>query len=155
MGAYPVPPSFPINLTARPNGGILVRKRGAGLELLLDPAGPGGGGSTAPAATTLAAHRAIRSGPTGVSHYSAVDASQFASYVGISLAAAMPGDVVKYQQAGSVDETSWNWIAGLPVYAAEDGELTQAEPVTGVSQVVGVAIAATTILLGRYTPILL
>lgn len=159
MGTFPLPPTFPVDVSADPGSGIVVTRQGTAFKFSLDPAGIGSsspGTVSAIAASACDAHRALRSDPGGgVREYSAVDPSQFGTYVGISLMFADAGQPIAYRQSGPIDDPSWTWTAGLPVYAGVDGILTQDEPSAGVAQAVGVAASPTRISIDRSPPVLL
>lgn len=157
MGAFPLPPTYPVDVRAATGGGVTVRRVGTALELAIDPTGlpTSEGVVTGYAAAVCSGHRVLRSTPTGLMHASASDVTQFGSVVGVSLTAALVGAQITYRETGPIDETSWTWTPGQPVYLVEDGQLSQTEPPTGFIQPLGTAVTATRILLGRFPPVLL
>lgn len=66
---------------------------------------------------------------------------------GISLQAVSAGQSVDAQYLGELEELSWNWIIGQPVYLAALGQLTQTPPATGIIVEIGRPITATKLLI--------
>lgn len=107
-----------------------------------------------PAAAIVHGHRALSCTAAGtVQELDTADAAASAAYVGLSLNAALPGDAVTLQSNGEMTEPSWAWQPGVPVWAAAAGYLTQTPPTTGASLQIGIALAATRILLHPAPPI--
>lgn len=62
--------------------------------------------------------------------------------IGITSGAAAQGDLAPYVEAGAMDEGSWSWTPGGPVFVGASGVLTQTEPV-GALKRIGTAVTAT------------
>ena len=67
--------------------------------------------------------------------------------VGISLGAAVNGADVTVRLLGEMEESSWNWTQG-PVFAGNNGILTQTPPAGAWIRQVGVAVAPTILVVG-------
>ncbi|HYE75116.1 MAG TPA: hypothetical protein VEF04_17375, partial [Blastocatellia bacterium] len=79
-------------------------------------------------------------------------------YTGITLNAALGGEIVNIQRLGEATESSWNWIVDAPIYIGANGVLTQTPPVASTaafSQIIGVAVSPTSIYLAPREPITL
>jgi hypothetical protein len=102
---------------------------------------------SAPAAQNLSGHRAVllTSGET-LDYPSLSSASDGQQILGLSTQAANIGGNCVVQVAGLIIEPSWTWTRG-PVFAGDLGVLTQTPPVGAWVRQVGVAIAATKIVI--------
>lgn len=67
---------------------------------------------------------------------------------GLTVESGILDDPIRIQRVGVVTDTGWSWSVGLPVFLSPDspGELTQEKSAVG-NQLMGIAIAATTIVL--------
>lgn len=120
----------------------------AGAQGPAGPAGPTGpsGGMVASytAGAILGGHRGVKLDAAGNAQYASNDdAASLAGFVGVTLGAATMGDTVQVALIGLVEEPSWSWTAGLPVFLGVNGLLTQTAPVFPALQVV-VGVAPTT-----------
>ena len=68
--------------------------------------------------------------------------------IGLSLNAALAGDLVRVATGGEITEPTWNFVEGLPVFLALDGRITQVPPTTGFSLVIGTATSPTSLVVG-------
>jgi len=119
------------------------------------PPGPSAGaGAEYTAAVALGGHRVAALDAAGQAVYaSALQAGDRLRVAGITLGAAGAGDLVTVQSAGLVVHAGWSFTPG-PVYLGEDGQLVQALPPGAVfSQVLGLAVAATRLLVAIQPPI--
>lgn len=66
---------------------------------------------------------------------------------GVSLQAVSAGQLLGAQYLGELEELSWNWIIGQPVYLGTLGQLTQTPPATGIIVEIGRPITATRLLI--------
>jgi hypothetical protein len=66
-------------------------------------------------------------------------AAHFARYVGVALDNAGAGESVHVKLNGLVENTTWTWDPGKPVFVSVDGTLTQDVPHSGYRQLVGIA----------------
>lgn len=124
----------------------------------------GGGGSTtitadAPtyiAATAISGHtvvtldvtgKALPADPTVAAHAHAV--------IGISLNAASAGGQLTVVDSGLLTHLGWSFEPGLPVFIGMDGVITQTPPSAVWQKVVGVALSATSIVVGLQPAIFL
>lgn len=101
--------------------------------------GPEGGTTLTRTATrALSGHRAI----TSRGDYPSLAAQNDGELIlGVSIGAAALGAPVIIRTAGEMQESSWAWITGRPVFAGASGVLTQTRPVGAWLRQVGVATA--------------
>lgn len=114
---------------------------------------------TAPAATVLSGHRAVRPRPDGtVAYADATDAAHLHGPLWVTIGAAAAGALVEMVTYGPLVEPSWAWTPGLPVFLAVAGALTQT-PLSGPPFLfvtrVGVATAPGTLFVDPHPPIAL
>jgi len=95
------------------------------------------------AARALSGHRAMTYDADGLVTY----AQPGDIVAGISEHAYSAGDTVMMRHIGVVSETSWHWTAGSLIFVGPDGTLTQSIPASGAMQVLGRALAPTSILI--------
>lgn len=121
------------------------------------PVGPAGSVyMTYTAGITLSGHKAVQIDGTGAAVY--VDSGTVADagrVLGITINAALLGAAVDVQAIGEIDEVSWSWVSGQPVYVGANGSLTQTLPATGFIQAVGMAVAPTKLVVGIRPAIIL
>jgi hypothetical protein len=99
---------------------------------------PAAGGTTTGIATeTISALTAVADSGAGYS----VARDGWVS--GISLSSSLARAPLQVQHDGQVSDVSWNWTVGSPVFATQEGQLTQTVPVSGLLTIVGVAISPT------------
>ncbi|WP_310530713.1 hypothetical protein [Novosphingobium sp.] len=87
-------------------------------------------------------HRALSANAAGQVRHCGSDSADAQAVLGISLGAAIVGDIVLVHSGGDVEESSWNWTPG-PVWVGAGGVLTQTPPSTGTLIRIGVASATT------------
>jgi hypothetical protein len=74
--------------------------------------------------------------------------------IGMTLSAAVAGDTVSVQRYGVIEEPSWSWTPGLPVYLGHAGVPTQSLPGDAViSQVVGIPTTPTRLFVAPREPV--
>jgi hypothetical protein len=73
----------------------------------------------------------------------------------LTLSAATAGTVVPVATFGLVDEPSWSWTPGQPLYLAADGVLSAAAPTLGILARLAVAVTPTRIFIDPAAPIAL
>lgn len=116
------------------SGGVATRVgAGAGPQGAPGPQGPpgppgaaGGTSVTKLAAQALSGHRIVRTVDGATVDY--CDADTLAhrdTLLGMTQGAAGAGASVVVQTTGEIDEPSWSWTAGLPVFCGPMGALTQ------------------------------
>ena len=81
--------------------------------------------------------------------------ASLANIIGISTNAAADGGTVILRRVGQVSDPAWAWVAGLPLFCAALGVLTQTPPATVALRQIGVAVNATTVLIDLSDLILL
>ncbi len=110
----------------------------------VDPAVIGGGVITLEAGETIHGRRAVSADLDIIYHPDLSVPMDGVSIVGIARQSSLIGDPVEVQTNGPMTDASWSWTQG-PVYADDDGFLTQTAPTTGWVVSVGKAIASDTI----------
>ena len=129
---------------------LSVQAAGATLSTYIPgPAGPEGpaGASTFDLQTnsSIGGNRAVTTAGGYAIYADNTDEDKFA--VGISTGAVDSGDDVTVQSGGKMTVTGAGWTVGGLVYLSTNGTLTQTEPSTGISQVLGVAHSADVIII--------
>lgn len=102
----------------------------------------------------LSGQRVVR--PTSAGQAGYADSSTPAhanSVLGITTGAASAGAPVFVQLSGLMTEPTWNWLPEQPVFCGLLGALTQSQPTSGFSLVVGVATSPTSLAVGVKQPI--
>lgn len=130
----------------------------AGLQ---GPAGPpgadGDGVITLMASGALGGHRLVAAdGAGGVTYASCDDPADLPAVLGMTLHAAASGAAIALRRVGEVEESSWTWTPGLPVYLGLAGVPTQALPPAALfGLIVGIPTTPTTLFLAPREPIFL
>ena len=107
----------------------------------------------AAAGAAVGAFRILRASAADVvAHADKDERAHAGRIVGISLAAAAPGESVRYATHGPVTNVAWALAALQPVYCGDDGLIVQVKPTGAWSQRVGIALSATTILVDPWPP---
>lgn len=125
------------------------------------PRGPAGqaGGSTVSktAGENLGGNRLTRLNASEQAVYASADQITHAGFVfGMTLGAATSGADVDLMRSGELEEVSWNWTPGLPVYLGLNGVPTQTLPPEAVfSLVIGFPITPTKLVISIREPIIL
>jgi hypothetical protein len=95
---------------------------------------------TLTASVALSGQRAVSlNGAGGVVYFNPAQPD----VVGVTTGAVSIGQPVSVQIQDVLDEPSWSWTPGLPVYAGTNGVLSQTPPSSGYLVVVGVALTPT------------
>lgn len=118
------------------------------------PPGPAGEvGFTLPTNSDIGGNRAIST----VSGYAAyADCSDITKpAIGVSTGAVSSGSDVTLQSGSKMTVVGAGWTPDQPIYVSTNGILTQTEPVSGFSQVLGVAHDSETIIIEIQKPIIL
>ena len=106
--------------------------------------------------TTMSGHRVVKMEANGkVGYADSANVPDAGQVLGVTLNAALPGDVVNVQVTGELTESSWTWVPGGPVYLGTAGTLTQMLPVAGFQLVVGIAVAPDKLVIGIKQAIIL
>lgn len=131
------------------------------LPILRGPAGPPGSGVSvsidSTAATALGGHRLVRINASNEAGYATNTALDHCwQVVGMTAGAAASGAPVVVNLAGEVEEPSWSWTPGLPIFLGVDGQPTQVYPQSPAlfALVVAVAVTATKVVMGIKQPII-
>lgn len=96
---------------------------------------------------TLSGHRVVRLvSSSRVDVADSSDPADARQVLGITLNAAVADDPVTVRQAGAIDDPSFTFTPGLPIYFTALGVLTHTLPTTGFIQQVAIAASATQIL---------
>ena len=110
------------------------------------------------AAANLSGHRLCRADLTGKAEYSdntvLIDAGMT---IGVTTGAALIGALATLQTFGEMSDVSFSFTPGAAIYVGTNGMLTQTPPSGGAafSQIIGVAITATSLFLNIQLPIIL
>lgn len=99
------------------------------------------------AGSTLGGSRAVASLPNGTVGYPIENAP----ILGITTGATVVGGVVEIQITGLMQEPSWNFTLGLPIFIGTEGTLTQIEPETGLLCIIAEPILSNKIFIDKQT----
>ena len=112
---------------------------------------PGSAYFELPTNSDLGGNRAVGT----VSGYAAyADCSTPVPAIGITKSATSSGDNTDVQTGGKMTVTAAGWTAGKPIFLSTSGTLTQTEPSSGISQVLGTAHGSDVILIEIDRPII-
>jgi hypothetical protein len=120
--------------------------------------GPAGGATLVPVGPDpISGHSAVAVNADGALVYAdCTDVSHLGAVLGVVAAAYMAGDDAVVQTAYPLAHVGWAWAPNQPVYLGTAGQLTQVLPAGAVfCQVVGWALADTTVLIDLQPPILI
>lgn len=121
------------------------------------PIGPAGG-SALPvvAGVALGGHRLVVLNASGQAIYADCTQPAHAGKVlGLTLGAIAAGDNGDVLRSGEVVEPSWNWTLDQAVFLGSNGLLTQTQPLTGFSLIVGFPVSATKLFVSLREPLIL
>lgn len=113
------------------------------------PPGPAGQAvSTIPvtAASTISAYTGVALVNGDAVQADSTQVGQQGNVIGIATNGANAGGSVTVQYAGPLEYNGWNWTLGTPVFLGPNGVLTQQPPSSGFSQVIGIPVNPTTLL---------
>ena len=137
---------------------VLPAVSGGGMTLELvyggikgDRGDPGGVAVTRITAEAVGGHRVVVQDSGGKVRYASSDDPSHAGRVlGITYHAAGSGAEVLVQTVDVMDEGSWSWVAGSPVFLGLNGLMTQDVDQAGVFVLVlGVAVSATSFFINK------
>lgn len=118
------------------------------------PPGPAGGTITRTTAQILSGHRLVTTDLVGELIYADSDIAAHALRpVWVTTGAWSAGVVATVVAAGVVEESSWAWLPGLPLFVGVNGALTQTAPAATYTRRVGEALTATEISFNVQQPI--
>jgi hypothetical protein len=105
----------------------------------------------------LGGHRLVATdGAGGLAYASCDDPADLPAVIGMTLQAAAAGDTVSVQRVGEIEEGSWAWTPGAPVFLGLNGVPTQSLPEGALfGLVVGVASSPTTVFMAPREPVML
>lgn len=117
---------------------------------------PGEGGVTLVTDTSLGGHRLIAATGSAGLVYAGCDVAATANHLlGMSLHAAAAGAEISLRRWGEIEESSWTWAPGLPVYLGLAGVPTQTLPPTAVfSLIVGFPTTPTRLFVAPREPVM-
>lgn len=142
-----------VNNAATPTTVVI---RTAGTQGIQGAQGASAGTITMLADGAISGHRLVKTTTSGkVGYASSVDMASANTILGMTLNAAADGDTLTVIQSGKVIEPSWTFTPDTHLFCGVDGTLTQTQPATGFSLVVGIAISPTEVLLGIKQPIVI
>jgi hypothetical protein len=108
------------------------------------PQGPAGRTTIVrPAGQDLGGHRVVWSDDGAAKYSDAGDVATAAAAIGVTTGAASEGDDATIQTYGPLNEPSWNWAPGEPIYLGAAGQLTQTPPASGAVRQIAIAETAT------------
>ena len=142
-------------ITQDPNAMSVLVAAEQGPEGKQGPIGPSGGAAfVKTASATVSGGFVVGLDAQGeVAHADGADIDSAWRVVGVALNGANKGDPVTIVTAGEVEEPTWSWTEGAPVFLGANGSLTQTPPTSGYILVVGSAVGATRILVNVQQPI--
>lgn len=165
---YPVPKVYTVARVVRPiKDGVKVVKpitdktkvvRVGGLPGQAGAAGQNGAAIPIirQAGQTLSGHRVVWIAGDDKGYYaSSDDPTSSRMIAGVTTGAASADTPVTIVGAGEIEESSWNWAVGSPVWLGLNGALTQAVPTSGTQVQVGIPLSATKLLIRVGEPIAL
>lgn len=130
--------------------------RTAGTQGIQGVPGASAGTITMLADGAISGHRLVKTTTSGkVGYASSIDLASANNILGMTLNAAADGDTLTVIQSGKVTEPSWTFTPDTHLFCGVDGTLTQTQPATGFSLVVGIALSPTELLLGIKQPIVI
>ena len=153
-------PSVTVTLPTTPPTGVSAGVQGppgpVGDAGPIGPIGPSGDGSFSLTATTpVGGHRLVATDGVGGLAYAGCDvAGDLPAVLGMTLHAAGASEPVAIRRTGEVEEGSWAWTPGLPVYLGLEGVPTQTLPPAALfGLIVGIPTTPTTLFLAPREPI--
>lgn len=124
------------------------------------PPGSGGGGEAVAiqrdAATALSGHRAVVEIDGEWTYMTNDDDAQLHLRPGVTSGAANQGEPATAVIVGRLEESTWSWTTGAPIYVGTNGLLTQTPPSAPAAEFlleVGVALAPTVMFVDPQMPI--
>jgi hypothetical protein len=110
-----------------------------------------------PGAIALSGHKVVYVSASGVNYANSRNIATRGLAVGVTVGASSLGADATIRTRGEIIEPSWAWTPALPVFLGQDGALSQSGPAPPdlFSQIVGMAISATSIYVNIQPPIVL
>jgi hypothetical protein len=122
------------------------------------PQGPSGNiNPSYTTSTSLSGHQVISLNSSGLAEYASCDNINYMSkIVGISTGAATSGSSITIQSGDVMDYNGWSWTPNQIIFLGLNGSLVSSVPVSAVfTQVMGIALSSTSILVGIQQPIVI
>lgn len=119
------------------------------------PGAPGGVALVREAAEAVSALRVVRSDSAGNLVLARWPEVESTAVLGIATNAASSGADVSVQHSGEIEDSSWTWTPGAPVFLGVNGTLTQVVPTTDFLLVMGEAVSATRLVVRIQAPVFL
>jgi len=119
----------------------------ASTQIVRGPAGSDGGTfvkDTAIAAISLSGQRVVCKNSSNQLIYADPDLDNY-GVLGITTSAISQGVLGEYLVAGILEEPSWSWIPGKPLFLQNNGQISQFPPNTGFLLRVGKALTSSKI----------
>jgi hypothetical protein len=107
------------------------------------------------AGMNLGGERVVIDTPTGAIYADSSNLAHANCVVGVTLNSALHNDIVNVRSENELEEPSWSWTPGAPIYLGLNGLMTQVQPSTGFNLQLGYAVTATRIYISIGVPILL
>ena len=108
------------------------------------------------AAINLSGHKSVVLNDDGKLIYADNTTAEHANKIlGISKNAAVSGGIVVVQTFAELQEPTWNWIPGKPIFLSTTGTLTQTVPASGFIIIIAFAVTSTKIFIDIKQPIIL
>lgn len=123
--------------------------------VIAGPPGPAGGSTLVPVGPSpLSGHSAVACDSAGeLVPADCTLAEHRGAVLGVVTQAYLPGDSAQVRTGFPLEHAGWTWAPG-PIYVGTGGQLTQALPAGALfSQLVGVALSATRVLIDLQPPI--
>lgn len=119
------------------------------------PGPPGEGTLTLVTDRPLGGHRLVATdGAFGLAYAGCDNAGYLPAVLGMTLHAAIAGEPIALRRVGEVEESSWSWTPGHPVYLGLDGVPTQNLPAEALfGLIVGIPTSPTTLFLAPREPL--
>jgi len=136
-----------------PDRETAVRKLNSDFFFELESGGGSVPGSvdTVADSTPISGFRAIAQTSSGIEHFNPFNVLGYSKCIGVSANVALPGDPLKIIYNGVLSGGSYT--KGDTYYAGNNGILTNIVPVTGITQIIGIAISTTELLVDIKIPI--
>lgn len=150
-------PSQTITITsAQPRPPIVVATSRQGPPGPPGPPGEAGDGTfSVTADVPLGGHRLVATDGMGGIDYAGCDVQgDLPAVLGMTTHAAEAGEVVALRRVGEIEESSWTWTPGQPVYLGLDGVPTQSLPPEAVfGLIVGIPTSPTKLFMAPREPV--
>ena len=112
-------------------------------------------GLTRTAAEAISALRVVRSSTLTAVVLARWPESLSTAPLGVTTTSATLGDNISIQTGGELEDNAWSWTPGSPVFLGANGTLTQTQPTTNYTLVIGKAVTPKRLLIRIQAPIYL